>query len=309
MSQSKVEMRFSPHGRQVRKVTYHASENKGLKRPVALMRQSATHPRQATIKDKIFQIQVPSEATQKMFRRVAMRYGVSHTPLEESNMEKVDKGYREDFRSELKSYYYFPTLDAFSLSFSLSLSLYVWLSSSTGRFPFKIQHRRLLAVLPTRKHGRGAAKNLEFDKIRKFGPIALIIKDGETSPCCENYTIFTSRWLVTHHVDLSHSSWHDLPDNEKEELIARVQADFVLDWMKMNHRDTVTKILRKRFNHIRYELHKIYKSYKTNEEALANMPELVTATTWVKLSARWSSVEFMISLIDVDCAIFYMFII
>ncbi|KAG6725671.1 hypothetical protein I3842_02G043400 [Carya illinoinensis] len=164
-------------------------------------------------------------------------------------------------------------------------------------------------VLPTRKHGRGAAKNLEFDKIRKFGPIALIIKDGETSPCCENYTIFTSRWLVKHHVDLSHPSWHDLPDNEKEELIARVQADFVLDWTKMNHRDTVTKILGKRFNHIRYELHKIYKSYKTNEEALANMPELVTPTTWVKLSARWSSVEFMISLIDVDCAIFYMFII
>ncbi|KAG6620663.1 hypothetical protein I3842_Q055100 [Carya illinoinensis] len=149
-------------------------------------------------------------------------------------------------------------------------------------------------VPPTRKRGRGAAKNLEFDKIRKFGPIALTIKDGETSPCCENYTIFTSRltWLVKHHVDLSHPSWHDLPYNEKEELIARVRADFVLDWTKKNHRDTVTKTLRKRFNHIRYELHKIYKSYKTNEEALANVPELVTPATWVKLCARWSSAEF-----------------
>ncbi|XP_042940150.1 uncharacterized protein LOC122275235 [Carya illinoinensis] len=69
-------------------------------------------------------------------------------------------------------------------------------------------------------------------------------------------------------------------------------ADFVLDWTKKNHRDTVTKTLRKRFNHIRYELHKIYKSYKTNEEALANVPELVTPATWVKLCARWSSAEF-----------------
>ncbi|KAG6619784.1 hypothetical protein I3842_Q081900 [Carya illinoinensis] len=73
---------------------------------------------------------------------------------------------------------------------------------------------------------------------------------------------------------------------------AGVEAYFVLDWTKKNHRNTVTKTLRKRFNHIRYELHKIYKSYKTNEEALANVPELVTPATWVKLCSRWSSAEF-----------------
>ncbi|XP_035539745.1 uncharacterized protein LOC118344058 [Juglans regia] len=144
------------------------------------------------------------------------------------------------------------------------------------------------------KRGRGAAKSTEFEKVRKYGKISLRIKDGETAPCCENATLFTTRvtWLVKHHVDLSHASWHDVPANEKEELITRIQADFILDWTKKNHRDTVTKTLRKRFNHIRYDLHRTYKQYESNEEALANVPPSVTPATWVKLCARYSSDDF-----------------
>ncbi|XP_042946930.1 uncharacterized protein LOC122280042 [Carya illinoinensis] len=147
---------------------------------------------------------------------------------------------------------------------------------------------------PTRKRGRGPAKSTEFEKLRKHGKITLKINDGETSPCCENYVVFTTRvtWILKHHGDLSHPSWHDVPENEQQELISRVRADFFLDWTKKNHCDTVMKALRKRFNHIRYDLHKRYKQYGTNEEALANGPHLVSPENWVKLCSRWSSEGF-----------------
>ncbi|XP_042960974.1 uncharacterized protein LOC122295785 [Carya illinoinensis] len=150
------------------------------------------------------------------------------------------------------------------------------------------------SVPPCRKRGRGEAKCTEFEKVRKHGKIPLRIKDGETAPCCENALIFTTRitWLVKHYMDLCHASWHNVPVNEKEELISRVQNDFILDWTKKNHRDAVTKTLRKRFNHIRYDLHRTYKLYDSNEEALANVPSWVTPATWVKLCARYSSENF-----------------
>ncbi|KAG6730733.1 hypothetical protein I3842_01G095400 [Carya illinoinensis] len=83
-----------------------------------------------------------------------------------------------------------------------------------------------LDVPLSQKRGRGAAKSTEFEKLRKHGKIPLRIKDGETAPCCENATIFTTRvtWLVKHHMDLSHASWHAVPANEKEELVTRVQS-------------------------------------------------------------------------------------
>ncbi|KAG6687337.1 hypothetical protein I3842_11G065300 [Carya illinoinensis] len=93
-------------------------------------------------------------------------------------------------------------------------------------------------------------------------------------------------------MDLSHASWHAVPTNEKEELITWVQVDFILDWNKKNHRDTVTKTLYKWFNHIRYDLHRTYNKYESKEEALANVPPLVTPATWLKLCTRYSSKDF-----------------
>ncbi|KAF5465271.1 hypothetical protein F2P56_015293 [Juglans regia] len=106
--------------------------------------------------------------------------------------------------------------------------------------------------------------------------------------------LYTTRvaWILKHHSDLSHATWHDVPTNEKDELVARVQVDFILDWTKKNHRLTVMKTFRKRFNAIRYELHKIYKTFENAEEALANRPSWVNPNVWVKLCGRWSSEEF-----------------
>ncbi|XP_041026301.1 uncharacterized protein LOC121266518 [Juglans microcarpa x Juglans regia] len=146
----------------------------------------------------------------------------------------------------------------------------------------------------TRKRGRGLGKSTSFDQLRKHGKISLKIKDGETAPCCENCAMFTTRvtWILKHHGDLSHPNWHDVPNHEKDKLVTRVRADFSLDWSKKNHRSTVMKTLRKRFNAIRYDLHKIYMQYNTHEEALANGTEMVNPQTWEKLCARWSSKGF-----------------
>ena len=78
-----------------------------------------------------------------------------------------------------------------------------------------------------------AAPNTEFEKLRKHGKIPLRIKDGETAPCCENATHFTTRvtWLVKHHMDLSHASWHAVPANEKEELVTRVQVSLIWNFI------------------------------------------------------------------------------
>ncbi|KAF5465356.1 hypothetical protein F2P56_015372 [Juglans regia] len=150
-----------------------------------------------------------------------------------------------------------------------------------------------LSVPFSQKHGQGAAKSTKFEKVEKHEKIPLRIKD-ETVLSCENATLFTTRvtWLVKHLVDLSHATWHNVPTIEKEELITRVKADFILDWTKKNQCDMVTKTLCKRFNHIRYDLHRTYKQCESNEEALVNVPLLVTPTTRVKLCARCSSEDF-----------------
>ncbi|XP_040990908.1 uncharacterized protein LOC121238131 [Juglans microcarpa x Juglans regia] len=108
--------------------------------------------------------------------------------------------------------------------------------------------------------------------------------------------LYTTRvaWILKHHSDLSHATWHDVPTNEKDELVARVQADFILDWTKKNHQLMVMKTFLKRFNAIRYELHKIYKTFENAEEALANRPSWVNPDDWVKLCGRWSSEEFKV---------------
>ncbi|KAF5481746.1 hypothetical protein F2P56_002375 [Juglans regia] len=148
-------------------------------------------------------------------------------------------------------------------------------------------------VGPTRR-GRGPAKCIEFDKLRKHGKIPLKINDGQTAPCCENANMFTTRvtWILKHHADMSHARWTDVPMVEKDELMERVRADFILDWDLANHRQTVWKQLRKRFNAFHHQLHKKYLSYGSHEEALAGGTGLVSNLVWVKLCGRWGSEAF-----------------
>lgn len=55
----------------------------------------------------------------------------------------------------------------------------------------------------TEKRGCGPAKCSKFEKLRKHSPIPLKINHGETAPCCENATMFTTRvtWILKHHAE------------------------------------------------------------------------------------------------------------
>ncbi|XP_040997679.1 uncharacterized protein LOC121243625 [Juglans microcarpa x Juglans regia] len=106
--------------------------------------------------------------------------------------------------------------------------------------------------------------------------------------------MFTTRvtWILKHHADMSHARWTDVPAAEKDGLMERVRANFILDWDLANHRQTVWKQLRKRFNAFHHQLHKKYLSYGSHEEALAGGTELVSNLVWVKLCGRWESEAF-----------------
>ncbi|XP_041000857.1 uncharacterized protein LOC121246690 [Juglans microcarpa x Juglans regia] len=148
------------------------------------------------------------------------------------------------------------------------------------------------------RYGQGPAKCIEFDKFRKHGKIPLKINNRQTAPCCENATVFTTRvtWILKHHGDMSYPQWTDVPMVEKEELMDRVRADFILDWDLDNHRKGVWKQLRKRFNAFHHELHKKYLSYDSHEEALASVPDMVGQHVWAKLCNRWGSKAFKVRL-------------
>ncbi|XP_041007910.1 uncharacterized protein LOC121265872 [Juglans microcarpa x Juglans regia] len=145
-----------------------------------------------------------------------------------------------------------------------------------------------------RRRTRGPSRCIFFDKLRKNGKVQLKINDGETAPCCEHASMFTTRvsWIVKQYCDMSYKRWSDVPPAIKEELIDRVRSDFVLDWDRENHRLSVTKALRKRFNSFHHDLHKIYESYGSHAEALANGTSLVDPIVWVKLCERWGSDAF-----------------
>ncbi|XP_042966695.1 serine/threonine-protein kinase EDR1-like [Carya illinoinensis] len=81
-----------------------------------------------------------------------------------------------------------------------------------------------------------------------------------------------------------------------EELIDHIRSDFVFDWERENHRLTVTKALRKCFNSFHHDLHKIYQSFGSHEEALANGTSLGDPLVWVKLCGRWGSDAFKLRL-------------
>ncbi|XP_041001451.1 uncharacterized protein LOC121247164 [Juglans microcarpa x Juglans regia] len=133
---------------------------------------------------------------------------------------------------------------------------------------------------PTKKRGCRPAKCTEFEKFRKHRKIPLKINEGETTPRCENATMFTTRvtWILKHHADMSYARWTD--------------DDFELDWELKNHQLAVWKQLHKRFNAFHHELHKKYSKYGSHEEALANGTSLVEPLIWVKLCGRWGSDAF-----------------
>ncbi|XP_042972691.1 uncharacterized protein LOC122304482 [Carya illinoinensis] len=91
---------------------------------------------------------------------------------------------------------------------------------------------------------------------------------------------------------MSYARWSDVTQAHKDELIDRVRGDFELDWEMENHRLAVTKQLRKRLNAFHHELHRIYLSYASHDEALANGTVLVNPLVWVKLCGRWGSEAF-----------------
>ncbi|XP_042974305.1 uncharacterized protein LOC122305925 [Carya illinoinensis] len=144
------------------------------------------------------------------------------------------------------------------------------------------------------KRKRGPAKCIAFEMLRRQGKVLLKINDSETSSCCANSSMFTARLtqIVKQHCDMSYARWTDVPQAQKDELVDRVRADFVLDWDQENHRLTVLKQLRKRFNAFHHQLHKKYESFESHEEALATGCSMVDLNVWVTLCRRWGSDEF-----------------
>ncbi|XP_041011476.1 uncharacterized protein LOC121255265 [Juglans microcarpa x Juglans regia] len=147
-------------------------------------------------------------------------------------------------------------------------------------------------------------------------------------PSCNNAAVFSSRvsWVVKVHAEIRHASWSAIDDKKKHELINRVrvgsykiypyfelyslqnfifycdkpyviqilvlQADFVLDWTKENHREPVVMALVDKYNAYHYELHKHYLKYASHEEALSGGMSLVEKPVWEWLCERWASSPF-----------------
>ncbi|XP_041023607.1 uncharacterized protein LOC121264484 isoform X2 [Juglans microcarpa x Juglans regia] len=151
-----------------------------------------------------------------------------------------------------------------------------------------------MAVNQPMRRCRGLAGCTEFMKLRKLGLIPLQINDGERAASCLNVVFFTTRvtWIINHHATMVQNSWDVVDAQEKEELINRVRADFILDWSKRNHREMVEKNLGKKFNDFHYQFHKIYMGCATHQEALLKTTSLVEPDVWKKLCERWGSDEF-----------------
>ncbi|XP_042975529.1 uncharacterized protein LOC122307003 isoform X2 [Carya illinoinensis] len=156
-------------------------------------------------------------------------------------------------------------------------------------------HRRVeIEDMATRKRGRGPAKGTEFERLHKLGKIPLNIKDGQRGPSCENYAIFSGRvtMIVRLHANMRHASWTMVGKEEKDDLIDRVRADFVLDWTQSSHRECVTNTLARKYNAFHCQLHKVYLGYATHEEALSGGTSWVEKPVWEVLCERWSSQGF-----------------
>ncbi|XP_041009768.1 uncharacterized protein LOC121253908 [Juglans microcarpa x Juglans regia] len=117
-----------------------------------------------------------------------------------------------------------------------------------------------LQLHPKKKGGRGLARSTEFDRILKFGKIAVEIKDGQIGVSCQNLTMLSTSvtWIVKFYVDMRHASWSHVDKQNKDELMDHVQADFVLDWTKSNLQETVAMAIAQKYNDFHYLLHSKY---------------------------------------------------
>ncbi|KAF5458821.1 hypothetical protein F2P56_022822 [Juglans regia] len=93
---------------------------------------------------------------------------------------------------------------------------------------------------------------------------------------------------------MRHESWSFVPKEEKQELIDRVRADFILDWTKDNHREMVVTHLSEKYNAYHYELHQVYLKYASHEEALRGGTPVVPKLVWELLCERWASRTFKV---------------
>ncbi|KAF5465368.1 hypothetical protein F2P56_015382 [Juglans regia] len=96
--------------------------------------------------------------------------------------------------------------------------------------PDRVQNGENVSSVPVvnqaqTRRGRGPAKCIEFEKLRKHGKVFLKINNGETTLCCENASMFITRvsWIVKHYCNMSYLRWSDVPQAHKDELIDRVR--------------------------------------------------------------------------------------
>ncbi|XP_042980213.1 uncharacterized protein LOC122310386 [Carya illinoinensis] len=150
--------------------------------------------------------------------------------------------------------------------------------------------------LPTRKRGRGPAKDTLFERVQKFEKIPLNIKDGQRGPSCENYNIFSGRVrsIVRLHANMRYASWKQVSKEEKEELIDGVRADFILDWTQSSHRECVINALHRKYNAFHYLLCKQYLGYSSHEAALSGGTTWVEKPVWEYLCGLWSGEPFKV---------------
>ena len=73
-----------------------------------------------------------------------------------------------------------------------------------------------------------------------------------------------------------------------------MQADFLLDWTRDNHREMVVNHLADKYNAFYYALHKVYNKYASHEEALRGGTDKVDKQVWEKLCERWASPAFKV---------------
>ncbi|KAF5465369.1 hypothetical protein F2P56_015382 [Juglans regia] len=104
--------------------------------------------------------------------------------------------------------------------------------------PDRVQNGENVSSVPVvnqaqTRRGRGPAKCIEFEKLRKHGKVFLKINNGETTLCCENASMFITRvsWIVKHYCNMSYLRWSDVPQAHKDELIDRVRETH---WSKKN---------------------------------------------------------------------------
>lgn len=58
-------------------------------------------------------------------------------------------------------------------------------------------------------------------------------------------------------------------DTKSALMISRIQVDFVLDWTKHNHCETVIMALAYKYNVFHYKLPKVHFKYGTHEKAIS----------------------------------------